>query len=86
MKKISKGTSEYRSDIEEVNKWVSEIKKAYDPVKLKQEVEEINSPISTGGKLLNSFKKGRAQSHPLVGTMWETIRPALMMKGSPPYL
>ena len=47
MIKISEGTSEFHSEIEEVNIFVKELKIKYDKENLKEEVSRINSLITT---------------------------------------
>ena len=47
------------SEMEEGNTWASGIKKVYDPIKLKKEVESTNSPITVDEFI--KFYKGKRE-------------------------
>ena len=69
MKDITDGNSTFQSASEELNKWVKNLKRVYDPVRLKDEVDNINSPLSVSTLVKFFRKRERALNHPPVDNM-----------------
>ena len=70
MRKISEGTSEFQSEIEEVNILVKELKRKYNEEYLREEVSHMNSPINTQEFIEFFCKKKKAQNILLVVAIW----------------
>ena len=62
MKDMINGTSKFRGEFNESNKWVVELKQLYDPVELKKEVEMINCPITLREFVNFTIRRGRVLS------------------------